>query len=151
MAAICVARSVSGDENVFCRPRILKSTTGWAERVQFQVDSAHDRVRMSCTYYSPDSGRYSLPQALHTANSFPRTRSSPTTRVCISNLPSSVVHRICGELSLLQIHFASLHCCTAVALFTHFYLLTLESSRTPYSVPIPTRGPLCWSPTSSSL
>jgi len=78
MAATCVAQlATDARESVYCRQRILKSTTGWAERVQFQPLS---EARLTGTY-SHVGGRR---DAVHTANSFPPTKSTPTSRVCIT-------------------------------------------------------------------
>ncbi|KAK5958794.1 hypothetical protein OHC33_000637 [Knufia fluminis] len=82
MATTCVAQpGRDARESVYCRPRILKSTTGWAERVQFQ--SSTSEVRIAGTYHV--GGRR---DAVHTANSIPPTRPPPTT-LNIHNYPDT--------------------------------------------------------------
>lgn len=80
MAATCIVRPPTDvTENEYCRPKILHSTTGWAERVQFQTATEE---RIAGTTYVGDTQsqrRYGL----YTANSTPHARPTPTSRVCM--------------------------------------------------------------------
>lgn len=78
MAATCVALPASdAPGSVYYRQRILKSTTGWAEKLQIKCSP---EVRVADTTYgyggSPRYRRY------HTANSPPPTKPLPASRVC---------------------------------------------------------------------
>lgn len=126
MAATCVVRpGPRVEENEYCRQRILHSTTGWAEKVQFQA--AIEQRITATTYVGVAKGQ--TRHARHTANSSPHARSTPNLRVCMPSFLLSLTRlRLLSTNPKLSISLPltlSRPLSTLLHLCSHRILLTL--------------------------